>query len=84
MEGVVSLSEMPLNDMGRVFCVRSEGAQLRRLKDLGFTPGASVQKLMTAAADDPSAYKICGCVIALRSADASGILVWTDVGGSGK
>ena len=80
MEGFISLSELPINAGGRIISVRSGEPQLRRLSDLGFIPGAPVQKLMTAAAGDPSAYRICGCVIALRAADAASIRVRTDVG----
>lgn len=46
-----------------------------RLLALGFIPGGRVCVLMESPWGDPVAYEVCGAVIALRRADAKGIVV---------
>ena len=47
----------------------------RRLQELGFLPGAEVVCLMRAPSGDPTAYRICSAVIALRREDAQRIRI---------
>lgn len=78
LKEIVPLSELPVNTVGQITGMLFDEPHLKRLTALGFVPGAPVQKVMTAASGDPSAYRICSCVIALRSSDASRILVSAD------
>ncbi len=51
------------------------GAERRRLLDLGFVAGTSVEVEMVSPAGDPTAYRVRGTVIALRRQQASLIRV---------
>ena len=53
-----------------------QGAQRRRLLDLGLVPGTAVTPELTSAAGDPTAYRIRGALIALRRTQAQ--LIWID------
>ena len=53
-----------------------QGAQRRRLLDLGLVPGTAVTPELTSAAGDPTAYRIRGALIALRHTQAR--LIWID------
>jgi DtxR family Mn-dependent transcriptional regulator len=46
------------------------GAERRRLLDLGFVPGTSVEVEMVSPGGDPTAYRVRGAVIALRREQA--------------
>lgn len=52
-----------------------QGAQRRRLLDLGVVPGTVVRAELASASGDPVAYRIRGALIALRAAQARGVLV---------
>lgn len=47
----------------------------RRLLDLGFVPGTKVHIVRRSPLGDPTAYRVRGATIALRSTDAQHILV---------
>lgn len=71
---------LPLNEvpMGNVVFVKeliSDGISRRRMLDLGLIKGTKVQCLRQSPSGDPTAYEIRGAVIALRSEEASKILV---------
>lgn len=51
------------------------GQERRRLLDLGFVPGTSVEVDMVSPAGDPTAYRVRGSVIALRREQANLIRV---------
>ena len=53
-----------------------QGAQRRRLLDLGLVPGTAVTPELTSAAGDPVAYRIRGALIALRRTQAG--LIWIE------
>jgi DtxR family Mn-dependent transcriptional regulator len=52
-----------------------QGAQRRRLLDLGVVPGTVVRHELGSLSGDPVAYRIRGAVIALRRAQAEDILI---------
>lgn len=52
-----------------------QGAQRRRLLDLGLVPGTVIRVELSSASGDPMAYRIRGAVIALRRAQADDILI---------
>ena len=47
------------------------GAERRRLLDLGFVPGSEVRVEMISPVGDPTAYRVRGCLIALRREQAA-------------
>ena len=51
------------------------GAERRRLLDLGFVPGTEISVEMVSPAGDPTAYRVRGCLIALRREQANMIRV---------
>ena len=55
--------------------VFAQGAQRRRLQELGFVPGAQVECVGTSPLGDPRAYQLRGTVIALRRRDARPVRV---------
>jgi DtxR family Mn-dependent transcriptional regulator len=46
------------------------GAERRRLLDLGFVPGTTVEVDMVSPGGDPTAYRLRGTVVALRRSQA--------------
>lgn len=60
---------------GRVSQINISGMARRRMLDLGLTFHTKVAALQKSPAGDPTAYFIRGAVIALRSQDASQILI---------
>ena len=52
-----------------------QGAQRRRLLDLGVVPGTVIRAELASLSGDPTAYRIRGAVIALRRAQAADILI---------
>ncbi len=60
---------------GRVSQINIHGMARRRMLDLGLTFHTEVAALQKSPAGDPTAYFIRGAVIALRSQDASQIMI---------
>ena len=52
-----------------------QGAQRRRLLDLGVVPGTPITRELTSAGGDPVAYRIRGALIALRKSQAAWIQI---------
>jgi len=72
---IISLSALPMGIQARVRALESVGAVRRRMLDLGLIEDTLVIPLHKSPSGDPVAYLIRGSVIALRSEDASKILV---------
>ena len=70
-----SLSELPLNQSGRVRCLRAGEGIGRRLMDLGFTPGAEAVCVLSAPGSGMRAYRVRGAVIALRRKEARTVIL---------
>lgn len=70
-----TLDTLPAGQAATVTGLLTRGGMRRRLLDLGFFQGNPVFALYRSPAGDPTAYLVCGAVIALRREDASGILV---------
>ena len=54
-----------------------DGALRAKLSRYGITPGAELTWLFDAPCGDPAAYAVRGSVVAIRSSDASRIIVRT-------
>lgn len=72
---IVPLNTIELGSTGKVNLLIAEGIIRRRLLDLGLINGTEVKALTKSPSGDLVAYLIRGTVIALRSEDASKILV---------
>lgn len=57
------------------FSPACQGLQRRRLLDLGLVPGTQVSAVVRSPTGDPTGYRICGAVIALRREQADLIQV---------
>ena len=75
MEEETSLDRLPPDRWAVVQEVFAQGAQRRRLQELGFVPGAQVECVGISPLGDPSAYQLRGTVIALRRRDARPVRV---------
>ena len=69
------MAELKVSQRARVTQLLVEGLTRRRLLDLGLLPGTEVKVLMKSPLGNPMAYEIRGSVLALRSEDASKIVV---------
>lgn len=74
---LIPLNDLSLGETCKVNLLIAEGIIRRRFLDLGLINGTEVKALAKSPSGDPVAYLIRGAVIALRSEDASKILVET-------
>ncbi|WP_027623870.1 FeoA family protein [Clostridium lundense] len=72
---IIPLNLIPIGSTAKVTELTSEGISRRRMLDLGLIAGTEVESLRQSPSGDPIAYEIRGTVIALRSEEASKILV---------
>jgi len=70
-----TLAEIKVGQRAIVVRLLVEGLTRRRLLDLGLLPRTEVRALMKSPMGDPTAYDIRGSMLALRSEDASKIIV---------
>jgi len=73
----LTLAALEVGERGRVLGISPacQGAQRRRLLDLGVVPGTVIEAEMASASGDPIAYRIRGAMIALRRSQAEWIHV---------
>ena len=71
----MTLDQLPRHLRGTVTALESRGAERRRLMDLGLLPGAEVRAEMSSPLGDPTAYVVCGSLIALRRSQARAVHV---------
>jgi len=71
----VTLAEVEVGHRARILQLKVEGLTRRRLLDLGLLPGTEARALMRSPLGDPIAYEVRGSTLALRSEDASKIVV---------
>jgi ferrous iron transport protein A len=71
----IPLNNLSLGSEAVVKELKSEGIIRKRMLDLGLVPGTLVCALLKSPSGDPVAYRIRGAVIALRSEEASKIIV---------
>jgi DtxR family Mn-dependent transcriptional regulator len=67
------LTALAPGSVGRVVTLRSQGLARRRLLDLGVTPGAMIERVFTSPFGQPTAYRVRGALIALRTEQADQI-----------
>lgn len=73
---MITLLNMKLNQQAVIISVNhpDEGME-RRLFDLGFYPGTTVEKILVSPHQDPVAYRVRGTTVALRNSDAQYIQI---------
>ena len=69
------LSELKIGDSAVICRLDTDTNIRRRLQEIGFIKGATVKSIMRSPLGDPTAYEVCGAVIALRNKDADTISV---------
>ena len=74
MAGLFTLANLGCGESAVVISF-APGFSARRLRELGFVPGNMVRALFRAPSGDPTAYAVCGTVIALRRSEAENILL---------
>lgn len=74
-ENFIPLHLLPLGKAAKVKELICDGNIRRRMLDLGLISDTEVEALQKSPSGDPTAYHIRGAVIALRSEEASKILV---------
>lgn len=72
---LMPLSFLPTGRKARVKTLMSNGISRRRMLDLGLISDTVIEALQKSPSGDPVAYLIRGAVIALRSEEASKIIV---------
>ncbi|NJP41301.1 ferrous iron transport protein A [Oscillospiraceae bacterium HV4-5-C5C] len=66
----MTMDQLKPGQQARVRRLRADGSMRRRLQDLGLTPGNEVCCRLISPLGDPTAYEICGALIAIRRDDA--------------
>ena len=74
----MTLAETMPSQRARVLELLSEGAERRRMLDLGILPGTVVENVMRSPLGDPIAFRIRGSVVALRKEQAKLVRVATE------
>jgi len=75
MNGIIPLNQLPLSKKAKVAYIKSNISTKRRMLDLGLIKDTIVEALYVSPSKDPKAYYFRGAVIALRSDEASEIMV---------
>lgn len=71
----MTLSELAVGSSAVVVSISPDAPQRRRLLDLGIVPGAVVLAERLSPLGDPTAYRVRGTLVALRRAQAGGVVV---------
>ena len=74
-ENLIPLDKLPVGRSGKVRKITALGNARRRMLDLGIIYDTTIESLRKSPAGDPVAYQIRGAVIALRSEEASKVLI---------
>ena len=72
---IQTLADVPLGTRVTVVRINNQGAERRRLYDLGMTPGTELVAEVCSPLGDPTAYRVRDALIALRREQAAQIEV---------
>ena len=75
MNGVHTLEKLAVGQETVIVALDAPEEECARFLALGFVPGGRVRAVQESLWGGPVAYEVCGAVIALRRADARGIVV---------
>ena len=70
-----TLSQLSPLEYGKIISLTNTDAIRRRLQDIGFVKGTTVQCLFRSPLGDPTAYRVKETTVALRLEEASKILI---------
>ncbi|MCA9914921.1 MAG: ferrous iron transport protein A [Anaerolineae bacterium] len=65
-----TLDQLPVGKTAIITELRAEGADRRRLLDLGILPGTHILAEFKSPLGDPTAYRVRGATVALRKKQA--------------
>lgn len=71
----MTLDQLKPNAAATVVALTSEGAERRRMLDLGILPGTRIEVVMRSPLGDPVAYRVRGSIVALRQEQAKQIRI---------
>ena len=74
--GYRPLSDLKTGETGRIKTLHSNGANRRRMLDLGLARDTDIKATMVSPCGDPVAYQLRGTVLALRRSDAELIEIY--------
>ncbi len=69
------LSQLPIGETGKVVSVGGDRELRRRLLEMGFCNGASVEVVRKAPLGDPIEFRLRGYLLSLRSEQARHVIV---------
>jgi len=71
----VKLSELPIGASAKIREMPKQGASFLRLREMGLSPGVTIQLIRAAPLGDPLEIKVRGYHLTLRKADAEQIAI---------
>ena len=72
---IENLSQLPLNQNGRIENVECNEGIKRRLLDMGLVKGTEITPILISPSGDPRAFLVRGTIIAIREEDAKNIKI---------
>ena len=75
MDRSFTLARLPVGETAVIASLDADLPACRRLHELGFGAGHEIRPLFRAPCGDPTAYAVCGTVVALRKQDAEKIFL---------
>ena len=72
---IENLSQLPLNQNGRIENVECNEGIKRRLLDMGLVKGTNIVPILISPSGDPRAFLVRGTIIAIRKEDAKHIKI---------
>lgn len=72
---IEKLSQLPLNQNGRIEKVKCDEGIKRRLLDMGLVKGTNIKPILISPSGDPRAFFVRGTIIAIRDEDAQNIIL---------
>lgn len=72
---IENLSQLPLNQNGRIENVECNEGIKRRLLDMGLVKGTNIIPVLVSPSGDPRAFLVRGTIIAIRKEDAKDIKI---------
>lgn len=72
---IENLSQLPLNQNGKIEKVECDEGIKRRLLDMGLVKGTNIIPVLVSPSRDPRAFLVRGTIIAIRKEDAKNIKI---------
>lgn len=72
---IENLSQLPLNQNGKIEKVECDEEIKRRLLDMGLVKGTNIVPILVSPSGDPRAFLVRGTIIAIRMEDSKNIKI---------